>query len=350
VATALIAPKSALQRFYLPQLDGLRFFAFLAVFAEHAVVIGLGKNGGWLARVGSYGVDLFFVLSAFLITELLLKERERYGTLNVQAFLARRILRIWPLYFGVLALAFIFRKPLELSSSELAIFAVFLGNYAQVIVPAALSTPVINALWTVSIEEQFYLSWPWLLRKFTRRDIVWFAICLLLGGALSRAIVFTSVSGVQRGLLIIQGTPCRIDAIAVGLAISASGFRLRRAWLALPSVGAVIAGGWWMWVVDSPLSTVIAPLIVGIACGGLLLSGMNIPWLGWRPLRYLGRISYGLYVFHGPCLLMARKIGIAVVPIGLLLTIAVAAASYRWFEAPFLSLKQRFEVMPSRPI
>lgn len=332
----------------MPELDSLRFMAFLSVFLGHAF------PGSWLSRTSGFGVDLFFALSAYLITELLLRERESYGQVQVKAFLIRRILRIWPLYFGMLGLAFVLRKPLQLPLAQLGIFAVFLGNFAQVLLQSAIGSPVIGGLWTVSIEEQFYLSWPFVMRRLSRRDIVWFAVCLFLLCALSRALVLLCVSGRAGGLLIVQGTFCRIDAIAVGLAISAWGFRLRHQWT-LPYAAAVVFAGWWMYGLGpglgSILGAVFAPSIVGIACGGLLLSAMNTPWMRWTPLCYLGRISYGLYVFHGPCLLIAKLIHAPVVPIvGLLLTLGVAALSYQYFERPFLSLKQRFEMLPSRPI
>src|ERR1700674_1439630 len=101
------------QSFYLPQLDILRFFAFFAVFSVHVAPRAMGSGRGivvGLARSGTFGVDLFFALSAYLITELLLRERRIAGHLDVRSFYIRRILRIWPLYFFYLALAFCFSR------------------------------------------------------------------------------------------------------------------------------------------------------------------------------------------------------------------------------------------------
>lgn len=103
----LEAPRSQPEaaRFYVPELDSLRFFAFFGVFLCHLIhEMGYGDV---LSNIGGFGVDLFFTLSAYLITELLMREKERFGRLDVRAFYLRRILRIWPLYFGFLAAYFV---------------------------------------------------------------------------------------------------------------------------------------------------------------------------------------------------------------------------------------------------
>ena len=159
------------ERFYIPELDVLRFFAFLAVFIMH-VCAGLGATSIFLS-MGRFGVDLFFTLSAFLITELLLREKERCGALNVQAFYVRRILRIWPLYFAFLAGALALRAlggVASISPTYLIAFAFFVGNFAQCWLPSQPS-PGIGPLWSVSIEEQFYLTWPVILRPLSRPQV-----------------------------------------------------------------------------------------------------------------------------------------------------------------------------------
>jgi peptidoglycan/LPS O-acetylase OafA/YrhL len=112
---AIPPPRASRSSFYRPELDALRFFAFLAVFRFHfsAAIDRYVEQGGshWIGRANSvthagvYGVDLFFVLSAYLITELLLREKRQFGHLDVRAFYVRRILRIWPLYFFAIGLA-----------------------------------------------------------------------------------------------------------------------------------------------------------------------------------------------------------------------------------------------------
>jgi peptidoglycan/LPS O-acetylase OafA/YrhL len=154
------------QTFYLPELDCLRFLAFLGVFAFHArhslegiapISWLLGMSITNAAYAGSFGVDLFFVLSAFLITELLLREKETTGSLNVPAFYVRRILRIWPLYFfflGIVAVLHLFDPSQQFGWRYLISFGLLSGNWAIVLfgVPAS----VANILWSVCMEEQFY--------------------------------------------------------------------------------------------------------------------------------------------------------------------------------------------------
>ncbi len=161
------------QGFYHPELDSLRFFAFFAVFLLHAFYQPVTGTAVYHLSVwdfvrhsvvgsGAFGVDLFFVLSAYLITELLLREKGERGVVSVPAFCARRVLRIWPLYFFFLALAYF--VPI-LNPGHLlfrwkgpAWFSLLGGNWSVV----AYGWPdsiIVTPLWSVSVEEQFYLLW-----------------------------------------------------------------------------------------------------------------------------------------------------------------------------------------------
>ncbi len=152
--------------FYHPELDVLRFFAFLAVFLHHALpgdassYINAGLSPALTRSIlaakqaGAFGVDLFFVLSAYLITELLLREHATRGTFSISAFYIRRALRIWPLYFTFLA-ATVFVMPVILPSEKfgseyIVSFALFFGNW----VCAAYGLPlsVASPLWSISVE------------------------------------------------------------------------------------------------------------------------------------------------------------------------------------------------------
>src|SRR5689334_7836956 len=156
-------------RFYRPELDVLRFFAFLGVFVFHAAprTMDFYAAAGvprWLGNLlistfgaGAYGVDLFFALSAYLITSLLLRERTATGILDLRGFYLRRILRIWPLYLAFVAFAAIFAALVpgqHLPMKYVVGYSLLAGNwiYAFYGLPASFATP----LWTVSIEEQFY--------------------------------------------------------------------------------------------------------------------------------------------------------------------------------------------------
>jgi peptidoglycan/LPS O-acetylase OafA/YrhL len=317
--------------------------------------LSLGHPGGWphwLSLTGGFGVDLFFVLSSFLISELLLREKDDSGTLDVKAFWMRRILRIWPLYFTMLGIAFLVRHPFNISVGVLASYALFVGNFSGVLDHAP--SMLIGSLWSVSIEEQFYLTWPLIVRRVSRRQIVRIAIGLWLFSLMSRALVDILNHG-PVSLFVEETTFCRLDAIAVGLALSAlrirCSYRLRPV-VAAVSLAMILAVGYWLFYFFSVTAQVFAFSIVSLACGGLVISGIGEPRLRARWAAYFGRISYGLYVFHGPSIILGRMIGRIVpwasVPTAILLTFVLAALSYRYLERPFLKLKERFQYVRSQ--
>src|SRR5712692_9155373 len=164
-------------RFYLPELDGLRFFAFLSVFLSH---VALFTNGGREAKpaiieicglMGRFGVDLFFALSAYLLTALMIREKAKFGTLHVRAFYMRRLLRIWPLYFTwLIALMLTRRMWSDYSLGFFVPWLLFAGNFQASLI--AVNNLIILPLWSLSVEEQFYLVWPLLVRNLTRRGLV----------------------------------------------------------------------------------------------------------------------------------------------------------------------------------
>ena len=154
------------------------------------------------AAGGSWGVDLFFALSSFLITTILLRERQQVGDVDVASFYLRRVLRIWPLYFTLLLVVLPLVRPVSpadgMSGKYLVAFLLFVGNWACVWwgYPPAIA----GQLWSVSIEEQFYLSWPWVLRRWADHLIV--AACVLLAVAFAaRALAGASRRGSSANLV-----------------------------------------------------------------------------------------------------------------------------------------------------
>src|SRR5215469_5631536 len=231
--STILAPSASVQlrektggRFYFPELDALRFFAFFGVFVFHAAprtpaFYAAAHWPAWLSTpaiaifgAGAYGVDLFFALSAYLITSLLLRETETRGRLDLPRFYLRRILRIWPLYLTFLAVAAVapyFMTGQHLPWQYVAGFACLAGNWVYVFhgLPASFAVP----LWTVSIEEQFYLLWPLALRRASRNRVAAIAIALLV------------IANGVRMLLALTGAPAdameyatftRLDPIALG--------------------------------------------------------------------------------------------------------------------------------------
>jgi peptidoglycan/LPS O-acetylase OafA/YrhL len=355
-----------------PELDGLRFFAFLAVFLHHAlprevaawtsagVARPLGELLVAIANAGGFGVDLFFALSAFLITELLLRERERFGSLSVRKFLVRRALRIWPLYFGFILLACLLPELPKPTDAELMAFGVFLGNWHTAFFGFPKS--VISPLWSVSIEEQFYVLWPWLVRKASAVALARVGLGMLLVGALSRAVIVVLES---RYPMMWCATLSRIDPIACGLLLCllhrkhrALTRGERMAGVAFGAIVVLCVG----YLVPPTLrvpqwSQVWALSLVAAACASVLYgvlspTGSGGGLLGTPILRFLGKISYGLYVFHVLALqlmsmahlgsLMLRTVS------ALCLALAMATGSYYFLERPFLRFKERYSVIPSR--
>ncbi len=371
--------RSATTRFYHPELDALRFFAFLIVFLHHAfphqpefwtklgLPSALASVLSGIGATGAFGVSLFFVLSAYLITELLLREKELVGSLDVKSFYIRRILRIWPLYFFFLALAaamqwFVpgqhmgWRAGLAFSALAGNWYIVFIGFPSSVIFP----------LWSVSIEEQFYLTWPLIVRRVSQATMIAFAVGLL---GVATATRFYLGAHHRWESEIWCNTLVQLDPIAAGilLAVLLNGVvpqfsKLVRAAMVVGGIACLALAALYFGIKNDPLTT--WRIVLGypmVALGGVLLVSavLRDGARPAKPLVYLGRISYGLYVFHVLGLLISDNIvsnqtaslaryGLRVL-VAFALTVAMAAISYRWLETPFLKLKQRFTYVLSRP-
>ena len=366
--------------FYHPELDVLRFVAFLAVFMHHALPRDAGlyiRNGlspaatQWLLtakEAGAFGLDLFFALSAYLITELLLREHASRGSFSVTAFYIRRALRIWPLYFTFLALT-VFVIPSILPRENfgpiyIASFALFVGNW--VCATKGIPFSVAGPLWSISVEEQFYIAWPLLLRFFGIKRIKQLAIGMLGLAFVTRIVL--AVYGVEH-----PGVWCntlaRLDPIALGaiLAFTLRGRSPQMNNLLRVVLCAVAFASWWLiarYLSQDGTSSIATFALSGFASVVLLMAVLRseapllrVPPFSW--LVYLGRISYGLYVFH--LLALAVMMNVSFVPglgipisfefrvlFSFLLTVALAATSYSFLEQPFLKLKERFSYR-SRP-
>lgn len=361
-------------RFYHPELDALRFFAFLVVFFHHALPTdaSLYTTSGipaelarWLLlakHAGAYGVDLFFALSSYLITELLIREYHHRGSIDIRAFYVRRALRIWPLYFAFLAITILIvphLSPADDFNWKYALtFALFVGNWACVSwgVPFSVASP----LWSVSVEEQFYLTWPLLIFFCGVRRIPQIAVVMLVIAFAMRMILAATSVGDPA---VWCNTFARLDPIALG-ALLAYGLGGRAPNLNTASRIALGAGGLLFWLATSKyfslygFSSLIAYPAVALGSVMLLIAALRpeANSLLRRPLSslvYLGRISYGLYVFHVFALvIMSQQLFVPVIGLQLgftsrliisfFLTVALAAISYRFLEQPFLRLKRRF--------
>ncbi len=381
-AVALVAPApqaAPRARFgYRPELDILRFCAFLIVFTCHgadsmspadlvahhvpariaAALIGCIRGGG-------YGVDLFFCLSAYLITALLLQERLDTGKLQIGQFYLRRLLRIWPVYYLMIAIAAAYTlvDPAQQFGFRYVVpFLLFVGNWSFVLFgwPYSVAKP----LWSVSVEEQFYLLWPPLVARLGRRQIIWVAIALMVAANCTR------LDGLAHHLMARQlwaNTLAHLDSIGTGILLGVvfgqGAPRLATPWRVMLIVaGAISFAAQDAMLTSSGLLTATAVLVgypaaaLGCAC---ILTGFLGSSIRSSALQYLGKISYGLYAFHLLCIAIVDRLlqrhgaggllyWISHMGGALILTIAVSAVSYTVLEKPFLLLKRRFTVVESR--
>jgi peptidoglycan/LPS O-acetylase OafA/YrhL len=373
-------------RFYRPELDVVRFLAFLLVFLTHSLPSGPDPSTSGFPealqqiiygsqKISVFGLSLFFTLSAYLICELLLRERDATGTVQVKQFYFRRILRIWPLYFAGLAISLIFATHIAIGRGAafawVAWSAVLLGNWF-IVFHGYPPFAYMNHLWSISVEEQFYLFAPWIIKSFSRRALTLFSIALLV---MANALFF--VCGVTHAPenVIWFNSFAQFENFAAGILLclllrgrspkSAAWIRLSliAAWalcwcgatfgFGIHAEGEAAAGSW---------SLMGGYGLVALGCCLLLVAflGLDSKLLP-RWAVYFGRISYGLYVFHMLANHFVYKIfpwsslpeGVAF-PFKLAaemgMTILLASLSYRYFESPFLRVKKRHEVIESRPV
>ena len=369
---------SGTNRYYRPELDVLRFLAFFLVFNHHLLPGSFLDTHFQLVHTlqeaGASGVCLFFTLSSFLITELLLREQESTGTIHIRAFYVRRVLRIWPLYFAVLAAAAILPHLVHRYSSPAGFLVPYLllcGNWA-VVLQGFPHNPILSPLWSISVEEQFYLLWPTLISRLRHRGIL-LAAALVLPLAWATDFLLPALHYAKDPTLWCNGIS-QFQFFALGGVLAL--LTHRRGWQLSAGLRLLCAaGGFWLLLLTAfpfhfldPAPTfkngqVLAGyLCIDAGCVLLLCAFLNTRMPPWtKPFIYLGKISYGLYVFHYVLRVMVgaaveRKLHLAFVPgvaltytVTLALTIGLASLSYRFLEKPFLRLKDRFAFVPSRP-
>jgi peptidoglycan/LPS O-acetylase OafA/YrhL len=347
---------------HIPQLDILRGIAVLVVMLAHSSgnVPSLHLNP--VFRYGRTGVDLFFVLSGFLITGILLRTKDDSGYLV--NFYARRALRIWPLYLCVLAFGFLV-VPIVQAQMRPTVFEqchpwqAYLVFVQNILVPKGGTFGPLEVTWSLCVEEQFYLVWPLVVLLFSPRNTAKIA----LGAAfLSLGLRFASA---QHWLAIdfYHNTLCRLDGLALGglaaivlPAVDEKRVSIYAPWLAGLALAGAVASvplGWGKWAFPGFVSL----LFVSAMCLSMVWS--KFPKFGF--LAFTGRISYGLYLLHAPAYDFVRDrhirpllavtqsvVGndILVLACSLALAYALAWTSWKVLESPALSLKRYFEVRP----
>ena len=355
-------------RFYYPQIDGLRFVAFALVMLHHGAappLFFLQK----VNQIGWAGVDIFLVLSAFLIFSILFIEDQRRGTISLRRFYLRRVLRIWPLYYPYLIIALVMSSAthehhlLVLEQHALP-FLMFLGNFSFAYFPVTFD-PLYSHLWTVCLEEQFYLVAPFLVLVFGQRlrQQMLPAVCILIAISMIWRIYMLALVPYP---MVWVNPVTRIDPFAIG-ALCAAIVHRRAAWLSLPGIGFALAlagASGFVLIAQSPwigltLQTTWQLTVAALSGGCFVLSCLS-NWgigrlLSWGPLPFLGKISFGLYVYHAISLKLSSMLNTggssyaAEMSMAFAICIAISAASYLLYERRFLQLKTRFETVQSRP-
>ena len=347
---------------YVPALDGIRALAVLAVVCLHA--------GFRWASWGFLGVDIFFVLSGFLITALLLAEYERTGTIDLRAFYWRRAVRLFPALFAVLLLVGLWSAtfaPADLASqNRVGILATvfYVANWVDALTDLKMGQ--FQHTWSLAIEEQFYLLWPPFLAVLLRRRWIWPRLALLTGGLVLasagwKALVWSMTLSPAR---VYGGFDTRADALLIGclLAILLAHLpvlrsrRVGHAVLPIVLVFVLIAGiqsvggepvawrsSWWWDRGGFTLAAFVSALLVLLAATGSVPVVSKL--LAFPLLVRLGRISYGVYLWHYVIFKAINHSGIALTDIEKLhwIGVSIAAATVSWIliEQPALRHKHR---------
>ncbi len=384
-------PNEALQARQIPALDGLRGIAIAAVMVFHFTLYGPYSNALMrglpaigpalhLAMAGWGGVDLFFVLSGYLITAILLRTKAAPG--YFRRFYARRVLRIFPLYYLFLAVGIALSSRLPPAWSAEGSWQLWLWTYlTNFKIGSAGWSSVPRAyehFWSLAVEEQFYLLWPLLVFKLDERRLA--RVC---GAMIAFALLFRvdAVLLLEEPVLGYVSTLGRVDELAAGGLLATllvirgreeAARQLPARWLLALGGGALTGLALLWWQRDGlshldPVVVVLGPtLLAGLASAAVAVcvtwgeSNRLARLLTFAPLRWMGRVSYGLYVLHTPVLVTLfawrplaqvlawpelRTWWVALAAQYLLptaVTAALAALSWVLFERPLLGLKARF--------
>jgi peptidoglycan/LPS O-acetylase OafA/YrhL len=368
------------QKIYFQNLNGLRFIAAFLVIIHHIEQIKSISNieNYWgeipfIGIIGKLGVVLFFVLSGFLITYLLLAEEYSFQKISIRKFYMRRILRIWPLYFYIIILAFLvlpnidifvlpnFGKDVIYSNLFLKLFlyAIFFPNLVLSLLGIV---PYASHTWSIGTEEQYYLVWPVILKYFKKHRIV-LMILIIVFYLVFRLFLNTHYSNFipYKNILVAFWNTFSIDCMAIGGLFAILLFQKNKL-LKLIQNNILF------------YSTIIFTIL-------LMLKGVYVPYFHYefysvlfgiiilnfatndtiqislenRLFNYLGNISYGLYMYHPIGIVLGLAISTSIglttnwliYPLSFTLTIIIAGLSYKYFESFFLKFKDKFSIVLS---
>ena len=357
---------------YFRNLDALRFISFLGVFFSHTLKFPTENNVLadfflYLVSLNYFSVPLFFTLSSFLITYHLLSQQMRYGKISLLQFYRNRILRIWPIYFLLVATCFLLIPALasvmhikSLSLPQAAPFLFFYANF-YIIEHGNAFTAALLILWSISIEEQFYLTWGPLL-KFLSKKWLPGLILLLLLISLAFSYHYLLIMHKKPGNLAIHSIYV-LQNFCTGALMAWICINKNKSFLLLlrsPKIS------WAAVYIILPVSCfflkdIVLLNLIKSCCYSLIIfdqafNEQRIFNAGKIKLvNYLGKISYGLYIYHALVIVLAQNlfkffsdselpfwISILQAAVTFMITAVIAHTSYRYIELKFLALKKRF--------
>ena len=340
-----------------PELDVLRFVAFLMVFLHHA-----GRqsgSSGFVVDACGFGLTLFFTLSAFLIGGRLLDEKVSTGTVSLRRFYARRALRIWPLYFTALGMFWAgtaLHGSIEPDQASLLVaLLTFTADFYYASGTHDWVGVVVDPLWSISMEEQFYLLFPPVVLLCGRRGIWCTCVAALAVAVATQAAL--AATGADRDVAIWTNPLVQIEFFALGTMMA---LWLRdgplvlstptRVGLSLTALAVWSIAAWLTSIKQGGPAPLVLPLVLGyqmvaLGCACLLLAFDGCTGRMPMMLERLGAMSFGLYVFHLWGLGLAGRLtgassGIATLLLALATTTVMAAVSFKYLEQPFLRLKR----------
>ena len=375
---------------YLPGLNALRFFAAFLVIVTHIELLKgqLGFSNSWKFleqfNLGGLGVYFFFVMSGFLITYLLIHEKEKTGTIKIKAFYIRRLLRIWPLYYFITLLAFFILPNFEMMlvpwlqqfyesnfTVNLVLFLFMLPNLALALNPAVAHA---GQLWSIGVEEQFYLIWPvlfkWtnnLLRLLIRLFVVVVGIKVLFILLLNSNTIPSSENMLTlKKFLAMSKFECMIIGAFGAYGVKYNSKKMLRivyhpivfgiSLLSLPLMN-YFSPDQLNDAIHLPYSVMFMVIIMNVSS-----NNKAIILLENKVFNFLGKISYALYMYHMIVVVFSIRLitwffgeiglfqNILIYVSSILLTIFVSWLSYEYFEKPFLKLKSKFTIVKSGKI
>ena len=351
-------------------VNGIRAICALAVVVSHSLLSlsFIGIKAGPILGLALYGVTAFFALSGFLITYLLIQEKSFFKTISVRKFYLRRILRIWPLYFGYMLIAifadiFIFNFT---DFSSFKFYLLFFPNipfaYNNVHMETFIPIFFVGHYWSLGVEEQFYIFYPWLIKWFKKLLLVLFSVFTLMIGLKLFAKFWSYKSGNPFWYAWASSTP--FDAMVIG-GLGAWAYKEYPAViLRLSKIRILqwcIAGIVFLILIDrlellNPFSHLLTAAVTVIVIYYAHLLEKPYINLENRYIHYLGKISYGIYVYHplviGLAGLFIKKLAVSAevktilfFVIIIVATILLASLSYKYFEKHFLNIKLEYAIV-----